>query len=319
MKTTSIRSRGIRSCGKNMYFYYRCPRRLRFDKEACPNGKNHRADQAESRVWEFVSAILKDPEKLEADLERMIEQERNGLRSGSGEEAEIWTKRMKECTTQREKRLEQHVEGLITLDELKEKLNAIEETRKVAERELSRFKDLRAEISNLEKDKEALIESYANLVPEALDSLTPDERQQVYRMLKLRVMAHPDGTLEAAGCPRAMLVKAKSLGGDPHPKRGRRHRRPARTPLTHEGRRRGRGRRRRLDGRPPGTRRFERSPPGPRAARPGGTAQRRSDGGFRERTPFLARRRRAAAGRLAPDKGRGRERARRRQLQVAIS
>jgi glycosyltransferase involved in cell wall biosynthesis len=40
-------------------------------------------------------------------------------------------------------------------------------------------------------------------------------------------------------------------------------------PLTQEGRRRGRGRRRRLDGRHPGTRRFELSPPGPRAARVG--------------------------------------------------
>jgi site-specific DNA recombinase len=207
METTSIRNQG-----KNMYFYYRCSRRSRLGKEACPNGKNHRADQAESRVWEFVSGILKDPEKLEADLERMIEQERNGLRSGSGEEAEIWTKRLKECATQREKRLEQHVEGLITLDELKEKLNAIEETRKVAERELSRFKDLRAEISNLEKDKEALIESYANLVPEALDSLTPDERQQVYRMLRLRVMAHPDGTLEASGVPASDVSESKITG-----------------------------------------------------------------------------------------------------------
>ena len=78
-------------------------------------------------------------------------------------------------------------------------MNAIEETREVAERELGRLKDLQAEISNLEKDKEALLKSYANLAPEALDSLTPEERQQVYNMLRLEVMAHPDGTLEANG------------------------------------------------------------------------------------------------------------------------
>jgi hypothetical protein len=50
----------------------------------------------------------------------------------------------------------------------------------------------------------------------------------------------------------------------------------------------------------------------------GGTAQRRSEGGFRGRAPFLARRRRAAV-RCAPDKGRPQVRARRRQLPVAIS
>jgi hypothetical protein len=209
MKTTSIRSRS-----KNMYFYYRCPRRLRFGKEACPNSKNHRADQAEPRVWELVSRILKDPEKLESDLERMIEQERNNLRSGPGEEAEIWTKRLKVCADQRDKRLQQHAEGLITLDELKEKLSAIEETREVAERELGRLKDLRAEISSLEKDKEALLKSYATLAPVALDSLTPEERQQVYNMLRLTVTADPDGTLEADGVLASDVSKNEITGPD---------------------------------------------------------------------------------------------------------
>src|SRR3712207_3116424 len=50
-----------------------------------------------------------------------------------------------------------------------------------------------------------------------------------------------------------------------------------------------------------------------------GTAQARSDGGFRGRAPFLARRRRAAAGRRALAKGCRREGARRQQLPVAIS
>jgi site-specific DNA recombinase len=194
MKTTSVRG-----YGKNMYFYYRCPRRLRLSKEACPNSKNQRADRAELGVWGLVSGLLSDPDKLRADLERMIEQERNNLRSGPEEAAEIWAKRLKACAEQREKRLEQHAEGLITVDELREKLSEIEDTREVAQREIRQLKDVQAELASLEKDKEALLESYVSLAPEALDTLTPEERHRVYEMLRLKVSAHLDGTLEVNG------------------------------------------------------------------------------------------------------------------------
>ena len=37
------------------------------------------------------------------------------------------------------------------------------------------------------------------MAPEALRSLTPEERHQVYKMLKLRVIAHLSGDLELTG------------------------------------------------------------------------------------------------------------------------
>jgi hypothetical protein len=37
------------------------------------------------------------------------------------------------------------------------------------------------------------------MAPEALRSLTPEERHQVYKMLRLRVIAHLSGDLELAG------------------------------------------------------------------------------------------------------------------------
>jgi hypothetical protein len=43
------------------------------------------------------------------------------------------------------------------------------------------------------------LESYAGMVPEALDSLLPEERHQVYKMLRLKVIAHVDRTLEVSG------------------------------------------------------------------------------------------------------------------------
>ena len=194
-----MQTTGILAHGKNLHFYYRCPKRVRDGKEACPNKKNIRADDAEPRVWELVSGLLKEPERLRTGLERMIEEERNKLRCDPEQEAALWARRIDEHTAQRERRLQQHAEGLIGLDELREKLGEIEESRKVAERELSSLRNLGAEIATLEQDKEALLKSYATIAAESLDVLTPEERHRVYKMIRLGVVAHPDGTLEASG------------------------------------------------------------------------------------------------------------------------
>ena len=45
----------------------------------------------------------------------------------------------------------------------------------------------------------SLLDSYAGMAPKALDSLTPDGRHEVYRMLRLEVLAHPDKALDVSG------------------------------------------------------------------------------------------------------------------------
>jgi len=43
------------------------------------------------------------------------------------------------------------------------------------------------------------MEYYASAVPESLDDLGPEERHQVYKMLRLEVLAYPDKSLEVSG------------------------------------------------------------------------------------------------------------------------
>jgi site-specific DNA recombinase len=63
------------------YCYYRCPKRGRHGvQKVCINGKNHRAAEAEAAVWDLISRLLKNPERLRAGLDEMIEQERAGMR-----------------------------------------------------------------------------------------------------------------------------------------------------------------------------------------------------------------------------------------------
>jgi hypothetical protein len=45
------------------------------------------ADELEASVWRFVTDMLKDPEQLRADLERVVEQERRGVHGDPEREA----------------------------------------------------------------------------------------------------------------------------------------------------------------------------------------------------------------------------------------
>jgi hypothetical protein len=64
---------------------------------------------------------------------------------------------------------------------------------------LEALKSRQEHLSSLEQDKEALLETYAALTPEALGSLTSEERHRLYKMLRLRVVLRVDGTLEISG------------------------------------------------------------------------------------------------------------------------
>jgi Zn-dependent protease with chaperone function len=48
-------------------------------------------------------------------------------------------------------------------------------------------------VRELEADREALNASYAEVVPEALDGLSGEERMRVYEMLQLEVMPDSEG------------------------------------------------------------------------------------------------------------------------------
>jgi hypothetical protein len=63
-----------------------------------------------------------------------------------------------------------------------------EDTRKIAQRELELLASRQERLKALERDREAIVESYARMAPEALDALAPEERHQFYRMLRLRVV-----------------------------------------------------------------------------------------------------------------------------------
>ena len=99
------------------------------------------------------------------------------------------------------------VEGLLSPDELRVRLAALEEARGNALRELDSLDRRGEHIMRLESDRDALLETYARAVPKTFDELSPEERHRVYKLLGLVVLAFRDDVLEVRG-----VLNPKNLG-----------------------------------------------------------------------------------------------------------
>jgi uncharacterized protein (DUF3084 family) len=158
-----------------------------------------RAEEAEARVWSFVLNYLKDPERLRVGMEKYIEEERGAVRDDLEREAKMWLDRIAEADSQRTPAQNLAIEGLLSPDELREKLAHLAEQRRTAERELETLRARTARLANLELEAEALLEHNAGIAREGLEAYTPEDRHDAYKALRLRIVAHPDGRMEAEG------------------------------------------------------------------------------------------------------------------------
>src|SRR5215204_6700104 len=81
----------VRANSKTHYHhYYYCRNHHKHGDAECTHRKNHRASDFEGRVWDLISGLLKDPERLRAGLDEMIEAERAGMRGDPEAEALAW-------------------------------------------------------------------------------------------------------------------------------------------------------------------------------------------------------------------------------------
>jgi hypothetical protein len=152
-----------------------------------------RAVSFEDIVWRFVSDLLKDPDRIRAGIEKLVESERNGGSVDTGRDALYWAGKVAECSHLRSAYQDQQAARLMTLEELGSKLKELEQTRKVAEAEIAALSAREERARQLDADRDSLVASYAATVPEALDSLAGEERSRVYRMLNLEVKPGAEG------------------------------------------------------------------------------------------------------------------------------
>lgn len=180
------------------YHYYKCFRRSDYKRGICEQ-RSLRAERVEGVVWEFVSSLLKDPERIRAGMDRLIEQERNTRRGDPEQEAQAWAQTIAKCTRLRSAYQDQQAAGLMTLEELAPKLKELDETRRHAERELAGLKNQQERVVELEADRDTLLEYVAAAIPEELDNLAGEDRNKVYRMLQVEVTPTPEGPYKVTG------------------------------------------------------------------------------------------------------------------------
>lgn len=101
------------------------------------------------------------PERLRADLDRMIAMKRNARRGDSRREMDGWLEKLAEVERKRAKFQHAYAEDVISLEDLKARLAELEGLRELAQRELEALRSYEEEIARLERDRGAVLESYA--------------------------------------------------------------------------------------------------------------------------------------------------------------
>ena len=94
---------------------------------------------------------------------------------------------------------ERAAEEVIDFEELRTRLAALEDTRNTAEQVLRTLQRRTEHLAQLERDRDSLLEGYADLMPEAIDALGSEERHRAFRMNGLEVHLTPKGSFEISG------------------------------------------------------------------------------------------------------------------------
>ena len=179
--------------GGRVYHYYKCKRRSQLGRIGSCAQKSLRVTEVEPEVWRFVSGLLRDPEKTRAGMEKLIDEEQAIGRGDPERESKVWAEKLEECGQLRKAYQQQQAAGLMSLEELGSMLKELEETRKLAETELVNLATRRNRVEELEQDRDDLLGHLTSVVPEGLKELSGEERNRLYRMLRLEVRPSPEG------------------------------------------------------------------------------------------------------------------------------
>ena len=199
--------------GTSTIDYSRCSKGYSYNYP-CSHTRVHRARDVEARVWDLVVSLLRDPERLRAALDALIEEERRAYRGDPEKEARVWLKKLAEADAKRARFQDMAAEGLISFEELRAKLDALDGLRETVRRELDALGERRERLAELERDRDTLLETYSKQASKGFEYFTPEERHHAYKKLRLSVLVYPNGDLRVEGvlgqAPGLLLNKGTS-------------------------------------------------------------------------------------------------------------
>ena len=176
--------------------YYVCGRR-RHDNRKCEYARYHRAEDCERRVRDFTLALVRQPEVIEEQARKFAESERRRLRDPNAQIQGFLEQRQK-IDRKRERYLEQHAEGLRSLEDLKSKLADLDTQKTAIDRELASLKDHENYLAGLDEMAEHFVRDLPSWLEGWTEKSDPDPHlyRETYERFGYRIVANKDGTLD---------------------------------------------------------------------------------------------------------------------------
>jgi hypothetical protein len=146
------------------------------------------------KLWTTCRNLISSPDKLRAQLDAAIAQEST---RNPDEAVTSWLRVVEDCNRKRAAYQDQQAAGLMTLNELADKLRALDQTKATAEEHLANARAGRNRVEELRATKRAMLEAYATGIQyDGIQYFSPEMRREIYEVLHLKV------TVPAEGAPR---------------------------------------------------------------------------------------------------------------------
>jgi site-specific DNA recombinase len=206
------------SCGLKMttytaggYRYYICQSRRKFQscdgavRSAKTTTKRKRSVGLEDEVMDYVQDLIENPDKLSAQLDAAIAAEST---RNPDDDVASWLRAVDECDRKRGAYQDQQAAGLMTLDELADKLRELDRTKATAEEHLANARAGQNRVEELQATKRAMLEAYtAGIAYDGIHSFPAEMRREIYDALQLKVTVSPYGTPRYQGLANAQVIR----------------------------------------------------------------------------------------------------------------
>ena len=174
---------------KNARTYYSCSRTLVRREKTC-NNRSIRQRDLDHYVWEWIISILRNPELVEAEINRRFTEDPDKKRVT--ERIADLRREQNRLMSSRNKLLDAYTEGeCLSLEELKRRMHTLNQRMQQVERELG---VIETQLSDKEKIRENLLtlEKFAESLDYSSENLSIENKQRVVRALIHEIIIHED-------------------------------------------------------------------------------------------------------------------------------
>jgi site-specific DNA recombinase len=168
---------------KGRYPYYRCERGVvdPLNGERCAARKGIRADHVDKAVWERISHLIREPDALRAEVERMAVQQDDVVDDLRRDLAQV-EEELAHLESRRSRLVEAVMKGLLADDDVLRERQALDEARQPLHRRRNTLK-MKIDALDAKPVRLAMVESRISAIRDSLDRLTPVQKQEVVREL----------------------------------------------------------------------------------------------------------------------------------------